>query len=565
MTTETPKSDVAVAKVAKRTHFAPIWLIPILVGLVVIYVGYTTIRSHGKTVTLTFASGDGLAPGETTLKHKNVQLGVVEDVRLSDDLKHVDVTLKVNRHEAQLLTEHARFWVVRPRLNGNISNITAGLETLVSGAYIEVDPGKPGGKPRKEFVGLEDPPGQRSDEPLRVFVLKAQKLGSLGTGSPVFFHETVVGEVLKSDIGDGRSEIDLTVFVRSPFDKHVVQHTHFWNTSGLSLNMGPEGLHLEMQSLQAVLSGGIAFEVPDEDRAHGTEVQEGHVFSLYDSKASADAAAYDQRIPCATYFASSVQGLAVGAPVQMLGSPVGVVRSIEPVPDPKRPGGWLARVGYDVQPERLPESSEHLLSLETLRTHPPKVFLDSTNFLTGQKALTFDFANPKPAKPGEIVMEGEVLVLPGEAGGIDNVAVALGHIAGKLEQIPFDDIGKNLDQTLVSVNEVVSSPDVKKALHELSATMSKAHHLLDEADRDLTPALKKVPGMADQMQQAVQNANNALGQNGYGSNSDFQRNMSRTMLQISDAVRSVRLLADFLDRHPEALIKGRTNIKSGER
>ncbi|RYZ59696.1 MAG: MCE family protein, partial [Proteobacteria bacterium] len=272
------------------------------------------------------------------------------------------------------------------------------------------------------------------------------------------------------------------------------------------------------------------------------------------------------KIPCVTYFGSSVQGLSVGAVVQMLGSPIGVIRSIELVGDTKRPGGWLARVEYDVQPDRLSKDAESKMSLDTLRSHPPRVFLDSTSFLTGQKALTFDFSSTRPPKPGEIVMEGEVLVLPGEAGGIDNVTVALGHIAGKLEQIPFDEIGKNLDATLVSVNQVVSGPDLKNAIHELSATMTRAHHLMDEADQGLTPALKKVPEMANQMQQAVANANNALGQSGYGSNSDFQRNMSRMMLQVSDAVRSVRLLADFLERHPESLIRGRTNgSQAGEK
>ena len=552
-------SPNAKATVKKKMHFSPIWLIPIGVLLVVMYVAYDAIKKHGRTITLSFASADGLVPGETPIRHKNVRLGTVEDVHLSDDLSHVEVKVRVDLHESKLLTDHARFWVVRPRLNGSISNLTSGLETLVSGAYIAVDPGLPGGHEKHDFVGLEEPPGIRSDEPGSVFVLQAKKLGSLSTGSPIYFHETIVGEVLKADVGDGRSDVHLRIFVRAPFDKFVAPQTQFWNVSGLSVSMGPEGLHLELQSLQAVLTGGIAFESPPSQRSANEPVPDETLFPLYDDKASADAAAFSLRIPCVTYFKSTVQGLAVGAPVQMLGSTVGTVRTIKIEPNPSKLGGWLARVGFEVQPERIAGNKNSTMTSEALRGHPPRVYLDSVSLITGQKVISLDFASGHEPKPGEVSMEGDSVVLPGESGGIENITVAMGHIAGKIEQIPFDDIGKSLDATLKSVQNIVASPDLNNAIHELSGTIADAHKLVKEADQGIGPALARIPAMADQMQQALTNANHAFGQSGFGADSDFQRNVSRLMKQVNEAMRSIRLLADFLDKHPEALIRGRTS------
>ena len=549
----------AKAEVRKKRHVSPVWLIPILVGLVVVYVGVDQLRRRGKVVMVTFESADGLVPGETPLRYKNVQLGTVDDVRLSNDLTHVDVTLRVNSHESEILTDHARFWVVRPRFSGNVSSLTAGLQTIVSGAYIAVDPGLTGGTPKTAFKGLEDPPGVRSDVPGRTFVLTAQKLGNLSTGAPLFFHDLAAGEVLNVDAADGRSGAKIRIFVHAPFDNVVMKQTHFWNVSGLSVNMGPEGLHVELQSVQALLSGGIAFDIPKGlvDRAE-TPVPNDETFPLYDDFASSEAATYTRKISCVTYFKSSVQGLAPGSPVQMLGSTVGLVREIRLVPNLNHEGRYLARVAYEIQPERAGAEAAIDLTAEAIKKNPPRVFLDSVSLLTGQKAITLDSGTTHGAPPRVVKMEGEAIELPGEAGGIENVAVAMGHIAGKLEAIPFDDIGKNLNATLVSVQHTVGGQDLQKAIHELSETMAQMHTLVEQTNRGLSPALAKLPAMADQMQMAIENASRAFGSGGYGTDSDFQRNMERLMKQVTEAARSIRLFADFMERHPDSLIRGKS-------
>ena len=245
--------------VRRRHRFPIIWLVPIVAALISLYLAITYLADQGPLITITFNTASGITAQQTEVKHKDVALGTVENVHLTPDMKRVTVHVRMKREGAAIMTDHARFWVVRPRLStGNIS----GLETLVSGAYIEVDPGAPNGAQKSDFVGLEDPPGVRSDEPGTMYMLRSARLGAIGPGAPVFYRDVTVGEVLSYDLGDGLGPVTIRVFVRAPFDKFVHDGTHFFNASGLSVNVGAEGLHVEMESLQALLSGGIAFETP---------------------------------------------------------------------------------------------------------------------------------------------------------------------------------------------------------------------------------------------------------------------------------------------------------------
>ena len=207
------------------------------------------------------------------------------------------------------LTDKARFWVVRPRLS---SGSLAGIETLVSGSYIEMDPGERGGAQQYEFTGLEKPPGVRSGEPGTTYRLRAERIGSLGPGAPVFYRDIVVGEVLGYDIGNGLGPATVSIFVRAPYNGFVREGSHFWNASGLSVQIGNSGIHIEMASLQAVLSGGVAFDAPkDPDAAPAPAEQE---FPLYRNYAEAQSAGYKARQEFVTYFETSVRGLTPGAP-----------------------------------------------------------------------------------------------------------------------------------------------------------------------------------------------------------------------------------------------------------
>ncbi len=545
------------ALIRRRRRFSLFWLIPIVCGGIGLYLVITTLANRGPLITITFSTANGISPQQTQVEHKNVALGMVEDVKLSDDMSKVLVHVRMNRQGERVLTNHARFWVVRPRLSlGNIS----GLETLVSGAYIEVDPGLPGGAPETEFTGLEEPPGVRSDEPGRTYVLKAKALGSLGAGAPVFYRDVDVGEVLSYDLGNGLGPVTIKVFVRAPFDKFVHENTHFWNASGVSIGVGAEGLHVELESLQALLSGGVAFETPQHAETPVSPAE--REFNLYGDKAQADAAGFQQNIPMVTYFKSSVSGLTRGSAVEVFGIQIGTVTDVRLVMEPGAKN-VRARVAFELQPERVFPESElkrqagpHEVT-ESLVREGMRAVLESSNFLTGQKDIALEFIPNAP--PATLGQEGDALLLPSQNGGLDNITNSLSDIATKLDAIPFDQIGKNLNSALASLSQTLSGPDIRTALQRLSATLGDVQHLVHNTDKGLQPVLKRLPQMSADLQQALGRVNAALGEGGYGGNSDFQRNLSNLLDQVNDAARSIRLLADFLDRHPEALIRGRTS------
>jgi paraquat-inducible protein B len=538
-----------------------VWLVPIVAVGLVAYLGYSSLSRRGPEITIRFKTAEGLVAQQTLVKYKAVPIGTVDDVELGPLNDGVIVHVRMQRSARFALTDHARFWVVRPRFS--LVNLSA-LETLVSGAYIAVDPGPTAGKKELEFKGLEEPPGVTSDEPGRTFELRASRIGSLSEGAPVFYRDVTVGSMLKYDLGDGLGPVSLTLFVRAPYDRLVHPDTLFWNASGVSLSSGSDGIHLELESIPALLTGGIAFETP----ATGNNGPMGDAplpFRLYDSKAKADAALFRQNTACVTYFHASVQGLERGSGVQLFGVQIGAVEEVRLVFDP-RAQRFVARVAFDLQPERALKPADYAnVSSEGVRAlvaQGLRVVLESSNFITGQKVLSLQYV---PGSPREVpAEEGDALVLPSQAGGLDGITAAVADIATKLDRIPFEDIGNNLNDTLQSLKDTVGGAEMKNSVATLSKTMTELNQLVHEAHTDLTPALARLPVIAGELQTAVEYARAALGSEGYGANSNVQRNLARMIDQMSDTARTVRLLADFLDHHPEAVIRGRT-LRVGER
>jgi len=521
-----------------------IWLIPVVAAVIAAWLGYRTVSQQGSVVTLSFRSADGMVAGQTRVRHKAVELGQVETIRLSDDMSHVMVTVRMRREAEPYLTEQARFWVVRPRIS---SGSLAGIETLVSGSYIEMDPGGRDGARRLEFTGLEQPPGVRTGEPGRTFAVKAQRIGSLGPGAPVFYRDITVGEVLGYDIGDGTGPVTVQVFIRAPYDGFVRKGTHFWNASGLSVEVSGGGVHVEVASLQAVLSGGVAFDSPSR-RAEAPEVDAGTEFPLYNSYVDAQASGYSTKLAFVTYFESSVRGLGRGAAVEFFGIQVGTVTDVALELNPAT-GDARVRVGLEVQPERImsDEAARADNTTDTTRRllkRGMRAQLQTASYLTGQRVVALDFV--PNAQPADLVMEGDTIVLPSYGGGLDNILVAVNDIAGKLDRLPLDQIGQNLNG----------------ALRSASGVMASVQDLVKKTDAGLTPTLRRLPEITANLQDAVTKAGRTVGsiEASYGNNSQFQRELERAMTQVGDTARSIRLLADFLDRHPEALVRGRAGV-----
>ena len=433
----TPRAVVH-SQLDRRRRLSLIWAIPIVSALIGGWLAWRTLAERGPLITITFESASGLTAGQSHVRHKDVDMGLVEKIALSKDLQRVVVTVRMNREAGPLLTDKAQFWIVKPRF---FAGAVSGLETLVSGSYIELQPSAAGGEPTYHFTGLETPPVLTSDVPGHTFLLTAPRLGSITLGSPVFFRDLDVGEVLGWDLGNMAETVTIHAFVRAPFDKYVHDNSRFWNASGAKVALGPNGLELQVESLRAVLLGGIAFDTPNQGSGFAVS-PENHVFPLYDSEEAADSAAFTRRLQFLAYFQGSVAGLASGAAVTLHGIKIGEVGSVGLQYD-KSIDAVVAPVHFAVEPDRiaelnLPTGGDQDATIADLVHRGLRVKLDSASLLTGQKQLAMDIYRDTP--PAVLSKQGDTYIIPVLPGGSEDIATAAGALLGKLEfdTVPAD-------------------------------------------------------------------------------------------------------------------------------
>lgn len=559
MTDSAGPTQLPTAGVRRRRRIPLVWIVPLLTVLIAAWLAWDTFSKRGPTIVISFESGAGLTPGQSQLKYKNVVMGTVKTITISPDFSHVLVAVETVREAEPFLNDKTIFWVVKPELfAGNVT----GLETLLSGSYIGMRPSTEKGKPRHHFIGEHDPPVLQAWTKGTTFRLQSKRLGSISLGSPIFFRDLDVGTVLGWDLGHLASSVTIHAFVRAPYDQYVHDDTSFWNASGLSVKLTGTGVSLQMESLRALLLGGIAFDTPSDTRQPVAEAD--RKFPLYASFEAAKSAGFGNQIQLVSYFPGSVAGLEVGAEVTLNGLKVGEVTDVGLVYDPQK-DRIVVPVHYRVEVGRIGNiaaaqgMTPETLAAEMIR-RGLRATLQSPSLITGQKIVALERIADAPA--AQLEREGEVFVIPtSEVGGFDSIARSANELLSKINRIDFDRIGKGISGAATGLDETINGPQLKKTLAALEKAMLDVQDIARKLDTDATPALKRLPEIAAQLQSALTQANRLFGSinTGYGDDSRFRRDLDRLLPQITDAARSIRALTDLLSRHPEALIKGRPN------
>lgn len=559
---EPPPPPVAIVRTRdqRRRRISLIWAIPIVTLMVAGFLAWDTLSKRGPLIAIRFDTASGLQPKQSKIRLRDVELGVVESVALSPDRDGVIVSARMNREATPMLTSGARFWVVKPRFfAGSIS----GLETLVSGSYIQLEPSDDGGgAPATEFTGLEDPPVMHSSVRGHTYRITAKRLGSINAGSPVLFRDLMVGEVLGWTLGKKAEDVTIHAFVRAPYDAFVHEDTVFWNASGASINLGPAGLKLELESLRALLLGGIAFDTPDR-AVEAPLAREDAPFDLHTDRDTAMSATFNRTIHFKSYFKGSTAGLIAGAPVTLHGLRIGAVSDIALHYD-KDADEISVGVSYEVEPERVAElkmSMDDRLDavIEHRVKHGLRIQMASTNLVTGAKQLVMDIV---PHAPGaEYAKEGDRYIIPPLDGDRGDITASANALMTRLQDIPFEKIGDNLNKTLAGASGTLNDPKLRQAIAALTDTLASVQTLMTSLNKGAEPLLRRLPQIATELEDTVKHTNQLIGSldNNQAGGSQFGRDTNRLMGQLSDAARSVRILADLLSRHPEALIRGRTD------
>jgi paraquat-inducible protein B len=540
----------------KRGRISIIWIIPILAALVAVGIGIQRIRNEGTTITIVFSEGDGIEANKTLIKYKDVTIGRVTAVQLTDDYAKVSVTAKIAKHAEGLLVDDAKFWVVRPNIS--LSGIS-GLSTLLSGNYIEFQSGKSTDS-RDSFVGLDVAPVITRQQG-REFILNATDLGSLDIGSPIYYRRLQVGQVIAYDLTPDGKAIRLKVFVNAPYDKFVFPGTRFWNASGLDVAIGADGVAVRTESLVALLAGGIAFDTPpfvpvaDPSPANAA-------FTLYPTRSAALKTPDGVGRTYVLYFNESMRGLSVGAPVTFLGLPAGEVTSVGLAIDAAK-ADIRPRVTISFYPDRLialATAETGTASIASVLNDEPKrraflkriieerglrAQLRSGSLITGQMYVAFDYY-PGAAKT-KLDLNQPIPELPVVPGTLAALEAKLTSILDKVDKMPFEALGN----------------DLKKDLEDLDQTLAGATKLMSDADVQLMPQLKvdieDLHRTLAGVERAINNADTTL----LSPNAPGQQDLRNALQEFTRAARSLRALADQLERQPSSLIRGKTEPSSG--
>jgi len=523
------RADIPEAVVSRRRGFSVVWIVPLVAAVIGAWLVYKAVSEKGPEIIITFHSAEGLEAGKTKIKYKDVEVGQVKDIQLSKDLSHVAVTASMTSGSEPYLTEKTRFWVVRARVSaGEVS----GLGTLLSGAYIGLDPVREGA-PRREFTGLEVPPVLTKGLPGRHFLLEAPTLGSLDVGSPVYYRQIPVGQVVSTELAPPGDRVHLLIFVNAPYDQQVHRETRFWNASGIDIEADATGVRIDTQSLTTILSGGIAFETPAAVEAP-SPVEEDATFTLFANRQAAHEIVYTRRTRWLLHFQDSVRGLAPGAPVEFRGIKIGEVVDIKLLYD-TRAQDFEIPVLIELEPERIqvvgeaPKDSKAFL--EFLVAKGLRAQLKTGNLLTGQLLVDFDIHPEAP--PSTVVYEEAYPSIPTIPSPLESILARLDGVLKKLETIPYGEIGRELQTAMVSLNaNLEQARQLTGNLNE--QTLPKIHASLDAVQETL-----------DDMQQTV------------GPDSAVNIETRRTLAELGGAARSIRVLLDYIERHPEALLFGK--------
>ncbi len=525
------------ANIKKSKRISAIWILPLIVFMIGGYVVYHSIKNQGPKITIEFSNAEGLVAGKTKIKARSVDVGLVEEVRLSADHKTVILSARLDKEVEPLLTEDAVLWVVKPRVGA--SGIT-GVGTLLSGAYIELDPGvgEPG---RRDFEGLEGIPNTPAETPGARVVLRSENAKSLNVGDPVTYRGFRVGRVETSGFTPADGAFEYEVFIEAPYHELITTSSRFWNASGITIQADADGLSVNTASLESMLSGGVTFDLPEQSQP-GEPIENGHEFELYANAKSVQDDPFEHFIDYLLLFDTSVRGLKKGAPVEYRGIKIGSVTDIsfEYLPE----GSTInidkipVPVRIRIDPARLEwgDTMEACMNLAGEFSHRVDVgmraSLETGSLLTGNLYVSLDFYEGQEV--AEIGTMGELMVFPTISTGLAQIAQKVVDVLDTILELPltetFESAGGAIDKAskaLESVNELAVN------LKELMAKeeMQKLPHSIQKTLAELQTTLS-----------------------GFSEDSDFQRNVGDALKQMESTMGSLEELADTIKAKPNSLI-----------
>jgi paraquat-inducible protein B len=516
-----------------------IWVVPILALLIGGWLLIKNLGSGGPEIRIRFETADGIIAGNTELKCRSVSIGKVTKIELADDLQSVLVNCDLNAGSEHLLRKGTRFWVVKPRVT---TADVSGLGTLLTGSYIELDPGN-GEKGGNNWEGLETPPATSRTIPGRRLTLVSDEARSLIVGSPVYYRGFEVGRVESRYLDLEGRRIQYELFIEEKYQNLVTRNTRFWNTSGIDISAGVDGFKIRTPSFQAMVSGGVSFAVP-EGLASGDLIADGATFELHRDADSAASSTFNPTLELLLLFDQSVRGLAKNAPVEYRGITIGRVRNIsfDYVPELDN---QMVPVLVEIDPNLLRASHQHTSEEEDTTQLAEAVHiglratLKTGSLLTGAMFVDFDYYPDEITS--ELTYKGDFPVVPTMSSGFAQLEVKLSSILDKIDKLPLDKAVKQFTLT---------AEESRSVLNELALVAKAARETIDN------PEFKQLPTDFKKTITELEKSIVSLGPAG-----SLQGDLLRTLDEFRSAMRSMESLTDTIKEKPNSIFFGKEGSK----
>lgn len=520
-------------KATKRWNL--VWVIPILAVFIGSWMIWKNISSKGAEIQIHFETADGIIAGKTEIKCRSVTVGKVTKVELAKDLQSVAVTCTMNVDTDHLLRKGTLFWVVRPRVS---AADVSGLGTLLTGVYVELDPGD-GAQGSRKWMGLETPPATSKSVPGLRMTLVTEDGGSLSAGAPIYYRGFEVGRIESRKLDSEGRRISFSAFIGEEYQTLVHSNTKFWNTSGVDISAGVDGLKLRTPSFQSMVSGGVSFALLEGD-SPGPQAQDGSVFDLHEDAESATSSTFEPTFELLLLFDQSVRGLRVSAPVEYRGIEIGRVKSISFDYALDRENKRIP-VLVEVDPSALRPSGasvskdEEILILADAISKGLRASLKTGSYFTGAMFVDFDYY-PDEMDKGLSYID-ELPVLPTMISGLAQLEVKLVSIMEKIEALPLDEALENLS---------IVADESKKALAQIEGAAAAAREVMEN------PEFKALPAEVRASLAAFDKSVTSMGPDG-----NIQGDLLRTLDEFRSAVRSVESMTDTIEEKPNSLLFGK--------
>ena len=532
-----------------------VWIVPAAALLVVAYLGLSALLYQGFDVVVTFPSAAGAQTGDTKVIYRGIEVGQVKKIKLNRDARRVDLTLHLQSSLRSSIGASSQFWLVGA--NPTLSDFNS-IRAAVSGLYVGMEPG---GVPKtRHFVGLDQGPIVPQNMPGRSFWLDMNMLFAVKRGSTIMYHGAEAG--LVSDIEPiDTQHFRAMIFVRAPFDRFVKASSLFWSLNPLQFSLGGGGVTGQLASPSVALNGGVAFDTPV---AHADEpaTPAGTHFQLYTSEAGAQQGPDGPPVFYQTTFAGAAGALEPGAPVLLKGARVGVVEEVGLRFDPDT-GAISNPVTFAIYPQRLHMSgaaadaaidgrAEADRAMRSLAQHGFRASIGQDPPVIGSRNL--DIEKITRVGNASLAYGQDFPIFPavaGDAGG--SISDKADAILTKLNEVPIVEIGENVKNITHRLQSLMDSPKIDDSISHLDSTLSSLDQMTSEMKPKVGPLIDKLNATADELNQTAGAASDLM----RGSGDDPDASLPAAIHQVTEAARAVHALADYLERHPEAVIKGK--------